>query len=210
MAKEGLVALFCPAFEDVKKKLNIAGLQKVENLRAGIPFGAPLEIDSVPLFLWVLAEKLNPKEKDQLIKSTRMLKAEVEAWRGLPVRARRRERGIASPKLQKPSALYTYLSSIPGEDSIWLHLNTNKRPVRDRIKNYFQKYLITALEITDSEVAEHFRVEDSSEQFATLREEYVAGRLDGKIRKKIPPPVPEVAPPPAPRRGRFARSARTV
>ncbi len=210
LSEEDLLEQFCPALGDARHKLSPAGFQKLQKARTSVPFGAPLEIDDVSLFLLVLTEKLTVPERAALVAGTKMQKAEVDAWQKLPTRARRRERMLTSPKLQKPSALYNYLSSVPGEEIIWLYMDTGKRLVHDRIKNYFQKYLVTAIEITDADVAEHFGVDSSSPKFAKFREQFLAGRLDGKIRKKIPPPVPEPAPIPNPRRGRFARSARAL
>jgi len=43
-------------------------------------------------FLYVLTEKLSPKEKQGLIKQTEMHKSEVDAWQKLPLRAKKIDR----------------------------------------------------------------------------------------------------------------------
>ena len=71
-----------------------------------VPFGWDLRVNSLPLFLSVLLEKLNAKERQALIKAAALTKAEVGAWQKLEAAAKKLERELKSPKLQKPSQLY--------------------------------------------------------------------------------------------------------
>ncbi|MBI1791601.1 MAG: hypothetical protein HYR60_29075, partial [Acidobacteria bacterium] len=72
------------------------------------------------------------------------------------------------------------------------------------IKNYLQKYLALAQEITDAEV-QAAGATPGTPRFAKLKEEMIVARVDGRTKK--PPPPPEPPPPlPGPRRGRPPRS----
>ena len=69
--------------------------------------------------------------------------------------------------------------------------------MQDRIKNFLTKYLATAMEVTDAEVAQTSGVEPGSPKFAKAREERIAAHLDGRVRKAPPPPEPPPEPEPA-------------
>mgnify|MGYP007068313003 CR=1 FL=1 len=79
--------------------------------------------------------------------------------------------------------------------------------MQDRLKNYFSKYLGTAMEVTDAEVAQVSGLEPGSPKFAKARDERIAAHLDGRVRKPAPPPEPEPVPQP-PQRGPIVRGAR--
>src|ERR1700690_1050563 len=58
---EKLIALYSPALEGAK--LNLPTFQKLQKARQLVPSGAEFRIHSLPLFLNVLLEKLNAKER---------------------------------------------------------------------------------------------------------------------------------------------------
>ena len=198
LEQEKLLTLFSPALAG--PKLNVAGFQKLQKARQIMPFDANIHVDHYALFLNLLFEKLTPKERSQFIKSSGLSKRTVDAAAKLEADAKKLERQLTSAKLQKPSALYAVLSKAPGEQILFLLMRSNQRLVVDRLKNYLQKYLPAAQEITDIVVVEHGG-KQGTPKFAKLREELIAARLDSRPKKVVvvePPPPP----PPPPNSGR--------
>jgi tRNA nucleotidyltransferase (CCA-adding enzyme) len=141
-------------------------------------------------------EKLTPKERSALIKAIGMEKADVDAAQKLESRAKKVEKELQSARLQRPSAVYRALIKVPGEQLLFLLVKSTQRLVLDRIRNFYQKYLPTALEVTDREVAAA-GVQPGTPKFAKLKEQMINTRLDARP-KKVPPPVEAPPPPPAP------------
>jgi len=194
--QEKLLALFSPALAGAK--LNLQGLTRLQKARQMAPFGTDLHLDNRGLFLTVLTEKLGPKERTALIKSTLLRKAEVDLWHNLPQRSKALERELKSSRLHKASQIYDAILKAPGDQMFYLFLYSSQRLVQDRIRNYLGKYLAAAQEITDREVAAT-GVVPGDPGFAKAKQDMIAARLDGRL-KKAPPP--EVAPaPPAPTAG---------
>jgi tRNA nucleotidyltransferase/poly(A) polymerase len=183
LEKEQLSQLFSPILAG--PKLNLAGLAKLQKARQQIPFGLNMKIDNLSLFLYFATEKLTPKEKATFARQLQMGNEEVEAWLKLESRARPVEKKLASARLHKPSHAFDAMQQIPGEIVLFLYLHSQNRLVHDRIRNYLQKYLPTAQEITDKEViaAGH---DPRSKEFAKAKREMVAARLDGRLRPKKP------------------------
>ena len=164
------------------------------------PVGLEFKITPLPLFLNVLLEKLNAKERADLIKTTGLTKAEVAASQKLDSVAKKLERDLKSAKLQKASHLYQTLVNAPGEAVLYLVLHSQQRIVQDRIKNYFQKHLPASLEITNEMVAAAGAA-PGSPKFQKLKEQMIYTRLDARPKK----PAPEAEPPPGPPMSSFAR-----
>lgn len=196
---EQLVSLFSPALSGAK--LNLPGFSKLQKARQLVPFGVELRMNSLPLFLSVLMEKLNAKERSGLIQSTGLTKGEINTWQKLEPAAKKLEKEIKNPKLQKASQIYQVLIKAAGEQILYLVLNSEQRIVQDRIRNYFQKYLPASLEITD-ELVTATGVAAGTPKFARIKEEMILTRLDARPKK--PAPEPEPPPPPPPMSG-FAR-----
>ena len=196
--EEKLIQLYSPAL--VGPKLNLQNFAKLQKARQLAPFGVDLRMNSMPLFLTVLMEKLNPKERSALIKTAALTKQEVSAWQRLEGASKKLERELKSPKLQKPSHLYQVLVKAPGELVLYLVVYSTQRIVQDRIRNYFQKYLPASLEITDELVAAT-GVTPGTPKFHRAKEEMILTRLDARPKK----PPPEPAPPPPPPMSSFAR-----
>ena len=206
--QEKLLTLFSPSLEGAK--LNLQGLAKLQKARQMIPFGADLRLDTRGLFLTVLTEKLSPKEFAALIKTAALRKSEVDLWQKLPQRAKALERELKSSRLKKASQIYTALQKAPGDQVLYLLLYSPHRLVQDRIRNYLQKYLPAAMEITDREVAAAGSAPGAAD-FAKAKQEMILARLDGRLKKAPPPePAPELpaAPPPGPYRSRTKPAAR--
>jgi tRNA nucleotidyltransferase/poly(A) polymerase len=191
LEEERLIQLFCSALTG--PKLNPSAFVRLQKERQLAPFGWDLRMHAVPLLLAVLFEKLNPKERSELVKNCVLSKSEVTAVQKLEASAKKLERELKSPKLQKPSALYQAISKAPGEQVLYLGVYSEQRIVQDRIRNYFQKYLPAAGEVTDEMVAAT-GVAPGSSKFQRTKEEMVLKRLDARPKK--PEPVPELSPPP--------------
>jgi hypothetical protein len=200
LEEENLTQLFCAAL--VGAKLNPQGFTRLQKARQLAPFGWEQRIHALPLFLAVLVEKLNSKERSELIKNTALSRAELGAVEKLETASKKLERDLKNPKLQKPSALYQVLSKTPGEQVLYLGVYSEQRIVQDRIRNYFQKYLPAAGEVTD-EIVAAAGIGPGTPKFARTKEEMILKRLDARPKK--PEPVPE--PPPPPPMSSFARGS---
>lgn len=196
LEEEKLLELISPAL--AAGKVNYGSLARLQKAYQMAPF--EFSLHRLPLFLEVLMEKLNAKEQAALAKACALSRAELNARRKLGPAAKKLERALKSPKLTKPSALYQLLSKAPGEQILWLAVYSSQRIVQDRIKNYFQKYLPAALEITPEMVAAT-GPEPGTPKFQRALEEMILARLDARP-KKAPLPKP---PPPPPSMSGFAR-----
>jgi hypothetical protein len=87
------------------------------------------------------------------------------------------------------------LSKAPGDQILFLLAHSSERLVQDRIKNYLQKYLPSALEVTEKDVSAT-GVQPGTPKFQKVREQLILTKLDARP-KKVPPPE-EVPPAPAP------------
>lgn len=205
LEQEKLLALFSPALAGVK--LNLAGFARLQKAKQLVPFGADLLVDNLALFLFLLTEKLSPKEKAALAQSTAMRPAEAGLGNRLAAGAKKLEGELKSAKIRKASQLYKILSAAPGEQILLLYVNSDIRVVQDRIRNYFQKYLPAALEVTDREVAAT-GLEPGTSKFKKAKEDMIRIRLDSRPKKAPEPEVEAMAAPVEPLRGREALAAR--
>ncbi len=133
-------------------------------------------------------------------------KTEIEAANKLEGKAGKVEKELAAAKINRPSALYNMLSKVPGEILIFLLMRSGHRIVLDRIKNYLQKYLPLAQEVTEKDVIEKGG-QPGTPKFAKLHQQLIAAKLDARPKKVVveePPPPP--LPGPGRRSGSFARS----
>jgi hypothetical protein len=138
---------------------------------------------------------LSVKERNQLIKAVGIAKEDVDAASRLEVRAKKVERELAATKISKPSALYAKLSKVSGELLLFLLMRSAQRIVLDRTKNYLQKYLPMAQEVTEKEVIERGG-QPGTPKFAKLQQQMIAARLDARPKKVVVEETP--APPPGP------------
>jgi tRNA nucleotidyltransferase/poly(A) polymerase len=180
--QEKLLPLVSPALSG--SKVDHASFAKLQKAKQLLPFGVDLHIDHAALFFHFLAEKLTPKERSALIQSLGIDKASVEAWQKLEGKAKKLEKDLQSAKLQKPSALYQLLSKVPGDQMLFLLAKSSQRNVNDRIRNYLQKYLPAAQEVTDQEVEEAGGV-PGTPKFQKLKEQIIAKKLDARPKKVV-------------------------
>ena len=190
LEEEDLIRLISPALAG--PKLNLPGFQKLLKARQSLPFGIDVGSNSAALFLFLLFEKLTPKERLQVISAVGFPKEQVEAAAKLEGKASKLEKELATAKLTRPSALYAILSKVPGEILLFLLARSGQRLVLDRVKNYLQKYLPAAQEVSDTDVTGR-GAEPGSAKFAKLKQQMIAARLDAKPKKVVveePPPPP--------------------
>jgi tRNA nucleotidyltransferase (CCA-adding enzyme) len=198
LEEEKLTELYSPSLTGAK--LNLANFTKLQKARQLVPFGTDLKMHSLPLFLSVLLENLNAKDRQTLIKNAALERGEVAAWQKLEGASKKLERELKADKLKKASQLYQVLIKAPGEQVLWLMVYSAQRLVQDRIKNYFEKYLPLSQEITDEAVA-LTGVTPGTPKFQKAKDEMILKHLDARPKKVEPPPEP----PPPPPMSSFAR-----
>jgi tRNA nucleotidyltransferase (CCA-adding enzyme) len=198
LEEEKLTELYSPSLTGAK--LNLANFTKLQKARQLVPFGTDLKMHSLPLFLSVLLENLNAKDRTALIKNAALERGEVAAWQKLEGSAKKLERELKADKLKKASQLYQVLIKAPGEQVLWLMVYSAQRLVQDRIKNYFEKYLPLSQEITDETVT-LTGATPGTPKFQKTKEEMILKHLDARPKKVEPPPEP----PPPPPMSSFAR-----
>ena len=191
---EGLLTVFSPALTGAR--LNLAALAKLDKVRRVFPDAELARVEHLGPFLYAVTEKLTPKEKTELIRGAGLSKADVDAWQKLEARARKLETALKSARVRKPSQVYQILSKAAGEEIWFLLYRSPLRPVQDRVRNYFQKYLPLAQELLRSEPI-------AAAPSEKARQELLAAHLDRRVRQPAPPPPPPPQPEVAmPRRGR--------
>jgi tRNA nucleotidyltransferase (CCA-adding enzyme) len=197
----GLLVLFSPALTG--PKLNGAALAKLEKIVRSVPDDLRWRRARWGVFLCALTEKLTPKERASLVKSTELTKADVDAWQKLEARSKKLETALKSARLKKPSQVYHLVFAAAPDELLFLMLRSQQKLVQERLRNYFQKYLPTVQEITPEEWAA-VEGKPGAPKYAKAREEFITRYLDRRPKKpapaeEAPPPVLEPA---AARRGR--------
>ena len=191
LEEEKLLALISPML--TAAKLNMPGLQKLQKAKQLVPFGIDIHLESMGLFLFFLTEKLSVKEKAALAKGIGLSRKEIELWQKLEVKAKKLEKDLKSAKLQKPSHVYSLLSKSPGDQFLFLLAHSSERLVHDRIRNYLQKYLPSAQEVTDKDVLAT-GAKPGTPKFQKAREDLILTKLDARPKKVPPPEVPQQPP----------------
>lgn len=176
------------------QKLNPQGFARWTKARQLVPFGIEFRVNPFPLFLYLMMERLTAKERAALLKAVAATRGEADQAARLESRAKKLESALKSAKLQKASQVYEALAGEAGETILFLYMRTQQRLVADRIRNYLQKYLPAAAEITGKDI-EAEGLKPGTPKFARRKAEKIAARLDARVRK--PAPTPEPAPAPA-------------
>jgi tRNA nucleotidyltransferase/poly(A) polymerase len=195
LEQEKLLPLYSPALDGAK--LNAPGLQKLQKARQLVPFGVDIHLEPMGLFLYFLTEKLPAKESAAFIKRVGLTKKDLEQWQKLEARSKKLEKDLKSAKLQKPSLVYSLLSKSAGDQMLFLLAHSSERLVHDRIKNYLQKYLPSAQEVTEADVVAAGG-KPGTPKFQKVREELILTKLDARPKKVPPPPVVPAPPGPQP------------
>ena len=95
--------------------------------------------------------------------------------------------------------VYQVLAAAPGDQILFLLAHSSERLVHDRIRNYLQKYLPSAQEVTEKDVLAT-GAKPGTPKFQKAREELILTKLDARPKKVPPPEVPQ--PPAGPGPGR--------
>ena len=198
----GLLTPFLPALAG--PKLNLPGMAKFEKLARMLPDDTRSRAARLGPFLYVLTEKLTPRERQALPKAIEMPKPDVDAWLKMEARAKKLESALRSARLRKPSQVYHLVAGAPPDEVLFLLYHSALKPVQDRLRSHFQKYLPIVQEITPEEWAA-VEGKPGTPKYAKAREDFVSNRLDRRPPRK--PPDEPATPPPAPepafvRRGR--------
>jgi tRNA nucleotidyltransferase (CCA-adding enzyme) len=190
---EKLLPLFCAALTG--DKVNHAGLQKLQKARLHVPPELEFPVDNLSLFLTALGEKLTKAEREALAKSCALTEEEVTAWRKLEDGAKKLEKELKAPGLNRPSKVYAAASKGTGAQILYLLSKSDSRLVQDRLKNHLQKYLMVDHELTEEEIGETGG-KPGSPKYLKARLAVLSKKLDARPKKV---PVEEPAPPmPAP------------
>jgi tRNA nucleotidyltransferase (CCA-adding enzyme) len=192
LQEEGLLKIFSPAL--AAGKLNLQGLAKLERSFKLAAEGNGLKAERLGPFLYALAEKLNAKEKQALIKNVEFRKPEVDLWQKLEPRARKLESALKSARLKKPSQVYAILSKAAGDEVVFILYHSQNKLVQERIRNYVQKYMPLAQEFPAAEL-ESIGAKPGTPKYEKARDALLSAFLDRRPRKSgaLPPPPP---PPP--------------
>ena len=186
LGEAGLLTLFSPVLAG--PKINLPGITKFERLSRLLPDDARSRAARFGPFMWALTERLTPKEKQSLIATTEMLKAEVGQWQKLEARARKLETALRSARIRKASQVYQLVSPAAPDEVLFLMYHSPLKPVQERLRNYYQKYLPAIQEITAEEWAA-LEGKPGTPRHHKAREEFIANRLDRR-----PPRQPEAPP----------------
>lgn len=190
---EGLLALFSPALAG--PKANAAGLAKFEKIARLLPEDTRSRNARWGPFLYALTEKLSPKEKQAFAKGLELGKGDLDAWQKLEARAKKLETALRSPRIRKASQVYHIVVNAAPDEVLFLLYHSAVKPVQERLRNYFQKYLPAVQEIPPEEWAT-FDVKPGTPKYAKAREDFISVRLDRRPKKVEPPPEPPPPPPP--------------
>jgi tRNA nucleotidyltransferase/poly(A) polymerase len=186
LGEAGLLTLFSPALAG--PKINLPGITKFERISRLLPDDARSRTARLGPFLWALTEKLTPKEKQSLIATTDMPKTQVDAWQKLEARAKKLETALRSARLKKASQVYQLVSPAAPDEVLFLLYHSALKPVQERLRNYYQKYLPAIQEITAEEWAA-LEGKPGTPRHLKVREEFITNRLDR--RPPRPPEEPE-------------------
>jgi len=192
LAEAGLLGLFSPA---LLTKLNTAGLAKYEKAIRVLPDDTRWRTARFGTFMYCLLEKLSPKDKAALLKTTELSKADIDQFQKLDARAKKLEALLRAPRVRKPSHVYHILAVAAPEDVLFVLYHSAVKPVQERIRNHFQKYLPTVQEITPEEWAT-IEPKPGTPKYAKAREDFISEILNRKPKKVVE--EEEVAPPPPP------------
>jgi tRNA nucleotidyltransferase/poly(A) polymerase len=192
--KLGLLKVISP--ELTGAKLNTAGLARLEKMAHSVlPAGSP---GGWLAFLNVLLEKLNPKERAEVIRSFDMDAVETAVWKKLDAQTKKLEAVLKSPRTNRPSQVWLALESATTDEVLMVLYQSAVRVVQDRIRAFYEKYLPQAQEVTDEQVAAT-GVKPGTPKFVKARQAMIAAKLNARPRRIVAPePEPEGAPPAAP------------
>ncbi|MGD0498912.1 MAG: hypothetical protein ABSC23_10805 [Bryobacteraceae bacterium] len=197
-----LWGLFSPALAG--PKLNMAGVARLERNLPTLPGGPHWRAARLGPFLYAFAEKLTPKEQLALAKAVDLGRSDVDLWKKLPSRAKKLETALRPARALKASQIYPIVAAAPPDEVLFLLCHSELKPVRERLRSHFQKYVPIVQEITPEEWAA-LEGKPGTPRHEKAREALITERLDRRPRKapaEEPPPAPPVVDTAAGRRPR--------
>ena len=179
-----MLALVSPALTGAK--LNLPGVAKFEKNARMVPDDARWRAARYGPFLYTLTENLSPKDKQALVKATEMARADIDLWQKLDARARKLERALRAPRIRKASQVYHLVNAASPDEVLFLMYASSLRPVQERLRNYFQKYLPAVQEILPEEWAT-VEGKPGTPKYIKARDEFISVRLDRRPKKPETP-----------------------
>jgi tRNA nucleotidyltransferase/poly(A) polymerase len=202
LAEASLLPLFSPA---LVTKLNVQGLVRYEKAIRVLPDDARWRAARFGTFLHCLTEKFTPKEKQALIKATDMPKSDIDQWQKIEAHAKKLETALRAPRVRKPSHVYHIVAVAAPEDVLFVLYHSALKPVQERLRNHFQKYVPMVQEITPEEWAT-IEPKPGTPKYAKARDEFISEVLNRRPKKPVEEEAPPTAPPtPEPVMGRRGR-----
>jgi tRNA nucleotidyltransferase/poly(A) polymerase len=177
----GLTSLFLPA--PSSSKFNLPGVAKLEKLARLLPDDSRTRAARLGPFLYALTEKLTPKEKQALVKTSDLTKADVDRWQKLEARAKKLETALRSARIRKASQVYHLVSAAQPDEVLFLLYHSALKPVQERLKNHFQKYLPMVQEVPPDEWPK-VDAKPGTPKYNKAREEFITNLLDKRPKKK--------------------------
>lgn len=179
--KLDLLKLISPALTGAT--LNTAGLAKFEKLAHSVlPSGTP---GGGLAFLNILLEKLNPRERADVLRAFDLSKSDAENLKRLDAQAKKLEASLKSARVTRPSHVYEALEGVAADEVLMVLYNSPHRVVQDRIRAYYQKYLAQAQEITEEQVAAT-GVKPGTPKFEKAYRAMIMAHLNARPRKVVP------------------------
>ena len=195
LEEAGLLKLFSPSLAG--PGLNSAGIAKFEKAVKILPDDSLSRAARIGPFLYAFAEKLPPKERPVLVANTAMPKPDVDLWQKLEARAKKLEVALGSARVRKASQVYRIVSVARPDEVIFLLYHSALKPVQERLRNYYQKYLLSVQEITPEEWAT-IEGKPGTPKYNKARDSFIAIHLDRKPKKPVVteevPPLPPAPP----------------
>jgi tRNA nucleotidyltransferase/poly(A) polymerase len=201
----GLLSLILPSLTSAK--LNTAGLARYEKALHGV---LPSEAHGTFIaFLYVLTEKLSPRERPEVLRAFQLSKAEADGLKKIDADAKKLEATLKSARVTRPSHVYEALAEATPDQILLVLYRSQQRVVQDRIRAYYQKYLPMAQEVTEEQVAAT-GVKPGTPKFEKAWKTMVATHLNARPKKITPEEAAAAAapPPPPPSTSAFARGIR--
>ncbi len=190
LERYGLLKTISPGLTGAK--LNLAGLTKLEKIAHSVlPPGTP---GGWLAFVSVLVEKLNTRERAEVLRGLELSAPEAAELKKLDTQSTKLETLLKSPKVTRPSHVWLALQEASSDEILMVLYHSAHRSVQDRIRTYYQKYLPMAQEVTEEEVAAT-GVKPGTPKFTKAYQAIVTARLNARPKKVVEEPEPAAPPP---------------
>ena len=155
-------------------------------------------------FLAVLVEKLNTRERADVLRAFELSAADATALKKLEVQSKKLEATLKSARITRPSHVWEAMRSAPTAEVLMVLYTSGVRVVQDRIRAYYTKYIEVAQEVTPEEVVAT-GAKPGTPRYDKAWRAMVSQRLNARPKKIVLEPEPP--PPMAMAGGRGRRAA---